>query len=82
MSDTNNTILDEVSEDSTNGLSDKNGVNINAGNMVMYEGYTYIVMFVDKDDVGWVGHPCANNPNTNSINLNDIHADVEVISEV
>lgn len=60
-------------------LTDKGGNIINAGDTVIYNGQTYIVMCVDKDNIGWVGHPCANNPNEDSINLDEVHNEVEVI---
>lgn len=59
-------------------LTDKNGNIINAGDTIVYKDQTYIVMYVNKDSDGWVGHPCANNPNEDSINLDEVHNEVEV----
>lgn len=59
-------------------LTDKNGKIINVGDPVLYKDQTYIAMCVDKDGIGWIGHPCGNNSNLDSIMLDDVHDEVEI----
>ena len=60
-------------------VHDKNGVLIQNGSTIIYNGKFYMVMSVGKDNVGFICHPIGNNDG-NDILLDDIVNQVEVAS--
>lgn len=62
-------------------LNDKNGNEIKSGNIVKYNDNTYIILYIEKNDIGWVLSPCGNNIENEDIkiDLNDENIDLEVI---
>lgn len=52
--------------------TDKNGKVINNTDIIFYEGNTYIVLYIEKENK-WICHPCGDNINTIDIDLSEIH---------
>jgi len=45
-------------------IKDKNGKDIYNGNTVYYNKKTYVILYIEKNDLGWILSPCGNNPDS------------------
>ena len=50
---------------------DIDGKDIHSGDTVLYDNETFIILYIGKDNIEWVLHPCGNTLNVN-INIDDI----------
>lgn len=69
--------MDEISKLSCDIL-DQEGVAIHLGDMILYQGYEYIVLEGDKENNPWICHPCGGNPGTEDLMLEEIASEVLV----
>lgn len=52
-------------------IKDVNGNDIHDGDTVLYNGDSFVLMYMDKGDTEWILHPCNHNQ-SNDVNLDDI----------
>lgn len=60
-------------------FKDKNDIDIHDGDTIVHQNRKYVVMNVDKDEIGWIAHPIAGNRNTIDVPLVDIAIRSEII---
>ena len=72
-----------MDEKMTVPFKDVNGNEINSGETVKYNDKTYVVLYIEKDNIGWILNPCGNNTETESLNLiEELNNESDVITNI